>query len=241
MSNNIICFLTVKPSEQFYNFVKELPNPENIYICIDYKKYIIPNYNNEIKIIKVDSNLCIENGYYGTVKKYAHTAVSRDKALYYFCKNDIDFDNIWFIEEDVFVPTINTIKNIDKKYPNFDLLSASHHITNRKRNDWQWKFINQQIKLKPPYASSMICAIRCSKKLLECIKNYVERYNSLFMDEALFNTLALQNRLNVNTIPELSTIHYRKKWGYKSINKTNLYHPIKNTRKQSKIRNKLKY
>ena len=241
MSNNLICFLTVNPSQQFYNFVKELPNPENIYICIDDNNYTIPNYDNKIKIIKMNSKLCEKTGFFGTVLKFRKTAVSRDKALYYFCKNDIDFDNIWFIEEDVFVPTINTIKNIDQKYPNFDLLSASHKIINKKRTDWHWKIINQQIKLKPPYSSSMICAIRCSKKLLEYIKNYVERYNSLFMDEALFNTIALQNRLKVNTIPELSTIHYRKKWDCKLINRTNLYHPIKNTRKQSKIRNKLKY
>lgn len=241
MSNNLICFLTVNPSQHFYNFVKQLPKPENIYICIDDNNYTIPNYDNKINIIKMNSKLCKKAGFFGTVLGFRKTAVSRDKALYYFCKNNIDFDNIWFIEEDVFVPTINTINDIDKKYPNFDLLSASHKIINKKRTDWHWNIINRQINLNPPYASSMICAIRCSKKLLDCINNYVNKYNSLFVDEALFNTIALHNKLNVNTIPELSTIHYRKKWDCKSIRKTNLYHPIKNTRNQSKIRNKLKY
>ena len=55
-------------------------------------------------------------------------ATSREKALYYFYKNDINYDHIWFIEEDVFIPTIETIKNIDIKYPDNDLLVSGNKI-----------------------------------------------------------------------------------------------------------------
>ena len=44
--NNIICFLTVNPSELFYNFVKILQDHNknyDIYICIDNNNYTIPN------------------------------------------------------------------------------------------------------------------------------------------------------------------------------------------------------
>ena len=51
VSNNIICFLTVRPGELFYNFVKQLPNQKNIYICIDDNDHNIPNYDDKIKII----------------------------------------------------------------------------------------------------------------------------------------------------------------------------------------------
>ena len=156
--------------------------------------------------------------------------------MYYFCKNNIKYENVWFIEEDVFIPSINTIENIDKKYANGDLLVASNNIIYEKSSDWHWNYINAQISLNPPYANSMICAVRCSKKMLECINNYAEKYKNLFMDEALFNTIAIQNNLNVIIAKELSTIVYQRNWAKHEINQDNLYHPIKNIIKQYEYR-----
>ena len=50
------------------------------------------------------------------------------KVLFYFCKINNEFDFVWIIEDDVLVPTINTIPNIDEKYSHFDsdLLSSSN-------------------------------------------------------------------------------------------------------------------
>ena len=162
-----------------------------------------------------------------TVLSYDNKATSRDKALYYFCRNNIDYEYIWFMEEDVFIPSIHTIENIDNKYANGDYLVSSHNVINEKRTDWHWNYINQQMRIDPPYASTMICAIRCSRKLLECINDYVIKYNNLFMDEALFNTISLQNNLDIKIIPELSTIYYRHDWRKEDISQSNLYHPIK--------------
>ena len=39
MNNIIKCFLTVTPCEKFYNFIKQLPDIEYIYICIDNNDY----------------------------------------------------------------------------------------------------------------------------------------------------------------------------------------------------------
>ena len=60
---------------------------------------------------------------------------------FYFYKNDdINYDYIWFIEEDVFIPNINTIQNINNKYESGDLLSAKNDKSykyNMKR--WHWR------------------------------------------------------------------------------------------------------
>ena len=146
--------------------------------------------------------------------------------------------NIYGLEEDVFIQFFY-IKNIDEKYKNYDLLSASHKIIYKKQTKWHWKLVNKIIKIKPPYASSMICAIRISKKLLKCIDDYASKYKNLFLDEALFNTLALHNNLKVKNPDELRNIKWRKKWKFSDINKKNLYHPIKNIRTQKKFRKKL--
>ena len=231
--SNIICFLTVKPTKLFYNFCCKLKTDNyDIYICIDKNIYNIPNYDNEIKIIKIDNDKCEKEGYKSTVKTFENKCCSRDKALYYFNKNNIDYKYIWFIEEDVFIPSINTIQLIDEKYPNYDLLSASNTIFNEKEYDWHWNYIYKQINFDPPYARSMICAIRVSKNIMNSINEYVKLNNNLFLDEILFNTLALQNNLTIETPNELSTILFEKDWKSNQILETNLYHPIKNIKKQ---------
>ena len=239
MSNIIKCFLTVTPNEMFYDFIKQLPDIDNIYICIDKNDYHIPNYDGKIKIIKINNKTCINEGFQNT-----HTiikgATSREKALYYFYKNDINYDHIWFIEEDVFIPTIETIKNIDIKYPDNDLLVSGNNIERKKRTYWHWNLVNKQLnnKISLPYAKAMICAIRCSKKMLECIFNHTLKYKTLFQCEAMFNTIALYNNLNVKVIEELKTIVWKKENGWKKneININNLYHPIKSIEKQYKLR-----
>lgn len=236
MTVTIICFLTVTPCELFYKFIKQLPNQKLIYICIDDNNYNIPNYNNDIKIIKINNHLCEASGFKSCVLWLDNIASSRDKALYYFCKNNIKYDFIWFIEEDVFVPSITTIEDINNKYKSVDLLCSGNEITHHKCNDWHWEHVNKQIKLNPPYSKSMICAIRCSKRLLKCINDYAEKYNNLFMDEVLFPTIAIHNNLSIMNPKELSTILWNKEWSKIDIDKNNLYHPIKSILKQYEYR-----
>lgn len=239
MSNIIKCFLTVTPNEMFYDFIKQLPDIDNIYICIDKNDYNIPNYDGKIKIIKVDNKTCINEGFQNTHSRIKG-ATSREKALYYFYKNDINYDYIWFIEEDVFIPTIETIKIIDIKYPDNDLLVSNNEIINKKKKNWHWKLVNSQLSgiISLPFSRAMICAIRCSKKMLECIFNHALKYKTLFFCEVLFNTIALHNNLNVKDIEELKTIIWRKQNGWKKneININNLYHPVKSIKNQYELR-----
>jgi hypothetical protein len=237
--NTIVCFITHRPSELFYKFVKQLPY-KNIYICIDDNNYNIPNYKNDLNIIKVDNQLCENEGFKGSVLYFKDKACARDKALYYFCRNNIEYDYIWFIEEDVFIPTTETLPKLDNKYKDADLLSAGNGIIYQREENWHWNYINQHIKFEPPYASSMICAIRCSKKLISCINEYVTKYKDLFLDEAFFNTIALKNNLSVVTPIELSTIHFRKDFNKKEFYRNNLYHPVKDIRLQYEYRKAFK-
>lgn len=242
MNNIIKCFLTVTPNKLFYNFIKQLPDIDNIYICIDNNDYNIPNYDGKIKIIKINNNMCENEGFKNT-HSYIRGSTSREKALYYFYKNNINYNHIWFIEEDVFIPTIETIKNIDIKYPNQDLLVRDHDIIYIKKYDWHWNLVNKQLsnKINLPYAwckGAGICAIRCSKKFLECIFNHALKYKTLFFCEVMFNTIALHNNLIVKDIKELKTIKWRKEngWLKHKININNLYHPVKSIEKQYQLR-----
>jgi hypothetical protein len=241
--NNIICVLSVKPCIKVYNFFKEMKLQTNyeIFIVIDDNNYDIPDYDGFIKIIKIDNKLCEEQGYKSTLLSLNNKACSRDKALYYFNNIYTEYDYIFFVEEDVFIPNIFTIKNINDKYITGDLLVGGHNIITEYKNNWHWSFIHTQMNLNLPYANSMICAIRCSKKMMNSIKEYAIKYNNLFMDEALFNTLAIHNNLEVKTIYELKDIVYCKEWELNEISINHLYHPIKNIEQQYNYREKLKY
>ena len=235
MASNIICFLTVKPSELFYDFCKKLKNDKtDIYICIDNNNYCMSNYNSAdgIKIIQLDNKICELAGFKSCVLTLRNRACSRDKALYYFCKNNINYNHLWLIEEDVFIPNIYTIENINNKYLTGDLLTRSNDIIYQRQTNWHWGKINNTININPPYSSSMICACRVSKKMMNCINDYATKYGTLFLDEALFNTLAVQSNLNIITPIELSTIEWRKDWKKNDINPYYLYHPIKDIKVQ---------
>jgi hypothetical protein len=234
---NYICILSVEPSYETYKFLKEIKKniDYEIVIAIDNNDYEIPNYDNEIKIIKYNKKVCEDAGYKNTVLWKQNEACSRDKALYYFNKENIDYNFIWFIEEDVFIPDIYTIQNIDKKYPSSDLLSGTHSILNEHSNDWYWPLVRSQTTLDLPYANSMICAIRCSNKLMKSIDDYATKYKTLFLDEAMFNTLALHDKLEVLPIKELQ-MYWEYDWKLEELNKEYLYHPIKSIEQQVEFR-----
>jgi hypothetical protein len=236
-NKNYICILSVEPSYETYKFLKEIKKKTNyeIVIVIDNNDYEIPNYDNEIKIIKYNNKICEDAGYKNIVLWKSNEACSRDKALYYFNKENIDYNFIWFIEEDVFIPDIYTIKNIDKKYPLGDLLSSSHNIIYEHKNDWHWPLVREQTKLNLPYANSMICAIRCSKKMMKSIDNYVTKYKTLFLDETIFNTLAVHDKLDVYPVKELQ-MFWKYDWKLEELNKEYLYHPIKSIEQQVEFR-----
>ena len=169
-------------------------------------------------------------------------AISRDKALYYFCKNNIDYKYIWFIEEDVFIPSHKSIENLNDIYPEGDLLCKENQVIYDRTNDhsiwWHWPNIIPQIKLDPPYSKTLICAIRCSKNMMNAIHDYANKHNNLFMDEALFTTLAIHYHLSVVCPHKLSTIHWRYDWNkWEITNQNNLYHPIKDINNQYDFRN----
>ena len=102
---------------------------------------------------------------------------------------------------------------------------------------WHWKIADG--KINKPWHRSLLCCHRQSNRLLQRIKEYCDENGSLLFLEIMVNTLANQNNYNVKTLPNLKTITWRKKFKLEDIRKDNLYHPMKNLKEQTEIRNKL--
>jgi len=236
-----ICFLTKNTNNFNFSFAESLKNDDyDIFICVDDNDCIIPNYNsNKITIIRIYNNESELNGFTGSVVYTLDRACSRDKALYYFCKINTDYDYIWFLEEDVFIPNKDTIRFIDKKYTNEDLLSSINEIKLSQNDNiyfWQHWWRNEN-KIEFPWAHSMISAVRVSKTLLKYILEFATINKFLLFDELLFNTITLHNNLHINTPIELSNIIFSfDDVNIDKIDPSFLYHPIRNINKQTELR-----
>ena len=243
IDKNIICFLTFQPSASYYNLCKELLNGTKYdgYICIDDNNYDIPNYDGKISIIKIDNEESENEGFKNSVTYFKDRACSRDKALFYFCKLETEYNYIWFLEEDVFVPSKNTIPNLEKYQG--DLLCSTNDIIENLQCEWFFTkrtFNEYKGIFAPPYAKSMVCAIRVSRKLMVLVEEYADYYKTFSFCETMFNTLALKNDLEITCPQELSTIVFQKDWKINRINRRNLYHPIKDMDIQMEYRNHIR-
>jgi len=237
-----IALLTVRPHNETIKFAESLQNAHGyeMFIFIDDNDYDIEYlHNSSIHMVKIRNDLVESAGYKCSIL-HLNRAGSRDKSLFYFSHvHTVIFDHIWFIEEDVFIPTTDTIMNIDNVYTESDLLAPNNNMNiDGDTSRWYWSHA-KYCHFSIPWASSMICAIRLSRSLLYEIDKYATLYKTLFLDEIMFNTIALHSNLRVDTPIELKGIVWRNDWKLEEILITGLYHPIKNIETQSYFRTQL--
>lgn len=237
---NVLCFLSVRPSPAFYATCKafQAEGGYAVFLCVDDPSYKIPGYDGAVPLIQLPTGEAEAAGFKDTVLQVKNRASSRDKALYYFAQRYRGrAEHIWFLEEDVFLASTRTLRRLDANWgPHYDLLSRSHTVEQARPTSWHWPHIFTQMDLPPPYSSSMICAVRVSRRLLSSIREYADTHKTLFMDEALFNTLALQRGMRVGCPRELYTVEFKCTWEDWEFDWRNLYHPMKNVAEQERLR-----
>ena len=242
-----ICLLTFQPSTIWLKFLASLTSNKKykIFVIVDDNEFNIQSLETEwsdFTFLKIKESACTEAGMgiMNPVIPRDHERPSAwNKACYYFSYININFENIWFIEDDVFIPNYHIIFDIDTKYINYDLLVPSNNINNTgSLEGWVWwKTIPDYIQI--PWAHSMVCACRINQKILLILKDFAIKHknkNGLLFIEFIFNTLALHHSLKVNAIAELSCIKAVKSWGISEIQNNYLYHPVKSIEHHEKWR-----
>lgn len=250
MNNSAICLLCVKPNKIHIDFFNSISNYKLFMLCDD--NNCNTDFNTNIEFIKIDDNECFNSGFKNSNCCVEKNPSAWDKVFYYFTKiNPNEYDNIWILEDDVFVPNNDTFSYLDNKYGNADLLCRSN-ICNTSKNDWElWNTAANKYDL--PWYSSMVCCCRISNKLFEEIGKYVEEKGELFFIETMINTIANHKKLIIKEVEEFENIiakaplgnryrHFSNGkiiWMTKSIpnlKENYLYHPIKNIELQEKCR-----
>jgi len=262
---NAIAVLTVTPSDDLLEFYSR-------FVRLGYRVFVVVDDNNfklgngEIKVegdavslIQFEDDECRRAGFldFNPVVQKKSRCSAWEKALYYFCRRGLSYDNVWFIEDDVFVPNHEIISTVDRKYGNADVIGADN-VVNRygvldDQEGWPWWRLVPNSILQPPWARSMVCAVRLSRKTLTVLDSLIRlnknklrftnamisvikvlsllRQKSLwrkkFYIEYIFHTLALHNQLSVIKARELSGVVFRKQWDVSEMNSGTIYHPLK--------------
>lgn len=160
-----------------------------------------------------------------------------DKALFLF--RDTQAQHVWFVEDDVLILSPTVFAEVDAAYPEADLLTASHVVNTIGLNtSIVWNHWRQAVGEFPlPWASSMVCACRLSRGMLSLVHEHARANGHLSFIELMFNTLALQHGLKVETPPALRTILFPGTvWTVEVLSTDQLYHPVKGMAAQAALR-----
>lgn len=249
LTKSALCYLTRTPDAETINFAENLAQDPrisstvDICIMVDDNSFEIPRHP-LIKFLQINNQECIGNGYHSSSKiELNKDCISWDKALYYFCRlKQHEYSFVWLVEDDTLIPSIDAFVSLHEKYakPGQGDLICQKNDENLHGDTSTWKWADVVGKFNPPWYHSMVCAIGCSRHLLDAIGNYIQQRRSIPFIEYMFNTIAMQARLKVVNPPELSTVVYRENWTLDNIRQRpmNWFHPIKDAqiRRENRVR-----
>ena len=252
-----IALIVKEPDEIYLDFLTTFAKgPVNtfvnydIYIIIDSDKDLtaitsIAKYKN-LNFIQLTDDHCINKGFqnvnYIGIKKLIS---GWDKALLFFSVIiPLKYEHVWFIEDDVFFLKEQVLLDLDLLEPSADLIAncdfdKNNVTTNKSTNkEWLWSIID--IQIPKPWFAGMMCIARLSNTLLQCIRWYAAKYNTLFFLEALFPTITSHFSLSYAQPKELETVTYRDVFLEDDLTRleTHFFHPMKDLNKHLELRSK---
>lgn len=222
--NIAVAFLTYKP----HKTTKSMVDLVNIFT--NYKSYLIVDDNSiSYPHFQLDDNKCapyINSSVYKGITSLQKNPNSWDKMFYLFLK-ETDYDFVWVFEDDVFIPSVDTIVNLNEKYKDCDLVVPNNFKKTDSIKDWHWSYLLD--KYEPPFYHSMVCAFGMSRKMMNCLRDFVNKNNTLYYHEVMLNTIAMQNNLKLVDAFELKSVVWQGHWGIDEflLLPNNVFHPVK--------------
>jgi hypothetical protein len=232
----VVCLMCVCPNDIVLSFAEKISKFYSVYIVCD-DIYCTTAEKSYVTYIKIDDDTVTKANYTKSNLAINKVPSAWDKALYYFCVKDVSPDHVWFIEEDVFIPRVSLLTDMDQNNPVVDLI-AKQNVPRPEDPEFEW-WSDAEPYLKEPLYRSMVCAARLSRPLLTKISEFVKQHRRLVFIEVLFNTLVAHNNMRLAMPDELSTIIWRHNWNENIVDENHLYHPVKDLNDQKKYRIKL--
>jgi hypothetical protein len=238
-NKNAFCLIIKDPNDIWFDFLNKFKSYD-VFIAIDnkidIKKYNYPN----IKFIIIDDDESKNNGYSHSSHLIPKTPISWDKGLYYFCEINKNYENVWFCEDDVYIPSEINIQKMDEKYNKDSLVCVAINGNIIKNDDGviaeHWHISEKYFDL--PWYQALVSITRIPKNLLEKISEFSKTNKQLDFLEVIIPTLASENKINIITPIELNEVTCCNKLEADKLDKNNIYHPIKDVNLHKQIRDK---
>ena len=146
-----------------------------------------------------------------------------DKSLLYFTEIATQHSFVWFIEYDVYIPSMSAFLSV---YNDSVVSHKADLVIRELSNSRVYKFNHF---LKAPFYSSLACVVGVSRKLFGIIKQYVIQYQQLEYIEILFTTLSKQHNLTIYHPLQFQAIQFRCNFTCSDIHRypDQWFHPIK--------------
>jgi hypothetical protein len=244
-SPSALCFLTQRPSFDTIQFALELAQNLSfidVFIIVDDNNYTNPLLiSSTVRFLQFNETVLMYYGFHrANFAGVCKPCSAWDKALYYFSRQSTHHSFVWFIEEDVFIPSIKAFLSLHQLYSSsYDLVAPPpiEYNMNGHTDSWFWPLVPGTFV--PPWAHNMVCSIGCSRRLLSAVNEYAQWRGHLVFVEYIFHTLAIHdNQMKVVTPFELDPIVLWYNYGFEHIqaNPYNWWHPVKNFNRQKKWR-----
>lgn len=187
-----IVLLCYQPNHEMIVFYQKFHQLNyDVYILVDDNNWKA-EYLNGVTFIQIEDHICSEHGFYNlnpAIEKSSKCS-AWDKAVYFFSTSETSHENVWFIEDDVFIPTHEAIINIDNKYSCADIISSKNVINySGELESWVWWQFIPKNALPLPWASSMVCAVRLSKTALRATGDLIHNRRSAMHGDKLLMLL----------------------------------------------------
>ncbi|MFO1116405.1 MAG: hypothetical protein U1E28_12020 [Beijerinckiaceae bacterium] len=191
-SRNAVALLTYRPDEAQLAFYGEIARAgADAFVVIDDNAFAWKG-GHAVTPIQVDDDICAEAGFRNlnpvVTERTGRPASAWEKALYHFARVDTRYDNVWLIEDDVFISTPDALARMDRKYPAAHIVSAANEINSTGETDtWSWyKFVPED-RVPLPWAHSMVCAVRLSRDILRLVDDFLAGH-ATFEPDVIFPT-----------------------------------------------------
>lgn len=203
MSSRIACvILTHCPHQEWVRFSQEIAETSSVldvYIMVDDDTFVPPIIPG-VTFLHLDRQIPTEAGYHSCclekMPQGTNKCLAWDKAIYHFCEVDTSHSHVWFIEDDVLIPTASYIHTLSEKYRHTDLVCQDNEILSDQP---EWVNYALQADKSFPHGRyrSMVCVVMVSQRLLNEIRACVTRLKYIPFIEYMFNTIAMQAGFNV--------------------------------------------
>ena len=245
-----LCFLTGKPSTETLEFAQVLAADAvqydlHVFVMVDDNQLNLTTLNAKapLRLLQIPNDQPLHHGFHQTISLGPRwpDMSSWDKALFYFCVLQKQYDFVWLIEEDVFIPSARAIRSLHQLYSDTADLVIPRNGVNQLGDPASWVWPLAVGKFIPPWSCSMVNMVGLSRRMLTHVHDYVRWRGAVPFHEFFFNTLAMQHpNLTMVAPTELTGIVYLGAHKFDHIQRqpNNMWHPVKNLETRSLWRQK---